>query len=133
MRTYTALDLLRFKAFADNYSDKKGIALIKAYNLAHPQLISEEKFKNLSLAMERLTLLEELQKSMGSEYPTPLNIVVQWNSRGKRHQYSHFGVVKKKAYFYIYNREDSEQLVWNLNLPLEDQSDDLIKWLHSLI
>lgn len=63
-----------------------------------------------------------------------LNDVIKWHSLNNRNKYSHFEVIKGKAYFQIYEGELTESIEWDLSKSkLEDQSEELIDWLVELI
>lgn len=65
--------------------------------------------------------------------PIMLNDVLLWHSLNGRDKYSHFEVSKGEAYFSIYDGEETESIIWNLNSPyLSEQSEELIKFLNEL-
>lgn len=80
-----------------------------------------------------MTKFKELQKSIGCESPL-LNDVLKWHSSKGRDKYSHFEVSEGEAYFSIYDGEETDSIIWNLNfVALENQSEELIEWLSELI
>ncbi len=46
-RKYSALDLLRYKKFADKHPDLKPVELIKLYNKYYPQLTAKQMYDNI--------------------------------------------------------------------------------------
>ncbi len=76
---------------------------------------------------------KKLQQSIGCGTPL-LNDVLKWHSQNGRDKYSHFEVSKGEAYFSIYDGEENDSIVWDLNFAaLENQSDKLIEWLSELV
>lgn len=62
-----------------------------------------------------------------------LNDVLEYHSKDGKDKYSHFEVSNGKAYFSIYDGEETESLVWDLTKPyLKDQSKELIEYLNNL-
>lgn len=79
------------------------------------------------------TLLKKLQESIGCENPQ-LTDVLKWHSSNGRDKYSHFKVSEGQAYFSIYDGEEHDSIVWDLNFPaLTFQSKELIEWLSDLV
>ena len=77
--------------------------------------------------------LKKLIQGIGRETPF-LNYVLQWHSKEGRNKYSHFEVSNGKGYFSIYDGEEKDSLLWDLNYTtLSAQSEELIEWLSSLI
>ena len=63
-----------------------------------------------------------------------LGDVLLWHSYKDRSKYSHFEVFPFAAFFSIYDSENGYELNWDLKKPyLEDQSEELISWLTTLI
>lgn len=73
-----------------------------------------------------------LQYSIGTDTPF-LNDVLQWYSSG-RNKNSQFNVSNGKAYFSIYDGDESNIIVWDLSInSLINQEPKLINWLSTLI
>lgn len=53
MRTYRALDLLRFHKLANENKDMKPFALIRLYNETFPEISKEEMLKRLLEILDR--------------------------------------------------------------------------------
>lgn len=78
-------------------------------------------------------LLKKLQESIGCKTPL-LTDVLKWHSSNSRDKYSHFEVSDGEAYFSIYDGEEHDSIVWDLNFSaLENQSNKLIEWLSELV
>lgn len=77
--------------------------------------------------------MKTLQESIGCDNPT-LSQVLKWHSSNGRDKYSHFEVSNGEAYFSIYDGEEIESIIWDLNFnDLQNQSEELKKWLIELI
>lgn len=73
-------------------------------------------------------------KKMATSYPPKLHHVLLWHSKSGRNKHSEFRVNKKMAYFLIYEPENKKTIEWSLEkINLDQQSEELIFWLHSLI
>jgi hypothetical protein len=63
-----------------------------------------------------------------------LNHVIKWHSLNGRDKYSHFEISKGEAYFSIYDGDEKDSIIWNLDDEfLHTQSQELIEFLHDLI
>ena len=60
MRTYTTLDLIRFRNFSNENPDVKPILLIKQYNIKYPELTEKEKLINIAAALDMNGLHKQL-------------------------------------------------------------------------